>query len=342
MKTRLLPAPAQRTCHEWPGWHAERFGANSAEAARQDCAFVFIARDLEFAASRVGQKSIIRDYQPKPIWSIEEVPEETGFSEEVTTLILGSRRPILFVEGKENSLDAVIYRCCYSDWTVIPRGSCEEVLHSVVTMRRNKDLTRVTCSGVVDADDYQPDDIAYLNRYGVEVLPVSEIENLILLLPSVSRAIAESEGYQDSELEDRLSRLRTKIFELLDGPNAIDDVVARYCRRRIDRMLKKVDISAARTVTNITAEYARQIAAIDLSGIAQEATKRIRSTIATGNLEMLLAYYDNKSMLALAATHLKQSRLSDSTNWLARVLRNNKAPGLIEAIRDSLPPIQPQ
>jgi len=194
----------------------------------------------------------------------------------------------------------------------------------------------------VDADDYQPDDIAYLNRYGVEVLPVSEIENLILLLPSVSRAIAESEGYQDSELEDRLSRLRTKIFELLDGPNAIDDVVARYCRRRIDRMLKKVDISAARTVTNITAEYARQIAAIDLSGIAQEATKRIRSTIATGNLEMLLAYYDNKSMLALAATHLKQSRLSDSTNWLARVLRNNKAPGLIEAIRDSLPPIQPQ
>src|SRR5258708_26384947 len=62
------------------------------EAARQDCAFVFITHDLEFAASRVGQKFIIRDYDPKPTWTIETVPDQPGFSEEVTTLILGSRR----------------------------------------------------------------------------------------------------------------------------------------------------------------------------------------------------------------------------------------------------------
>ncbi|WP_245490718.1 AAA family ATPase, partial [Mesorhizobium sp. M7A.F.Ca.CA.001.10.2.1] len=148
------------------------------EAARPDCAFIFITHDLEFAASRVAQKIVIRDYNPKTGWVIEPVPEETGFDEQIATLILGSRRPILFVEGGSTSLDTVIYRCCYPEWTVIPRGSCEEVIHSVVTMRANADLTRVTCSGIVDADDYSGPEIANLARLGVAVLPVSEIENV--------------------------------------------------------------------------------------------------------------------------------------------------------------------
>lgn len=36
-------------------------------------------------------------------------------SEEIVTLILGSRRPILFVEGQENSLDQAVYRACYPE-----------------------------------------------------------------------------------------------------------------------------------------------------------------------------------------------------------------------------------
>ena len=91
------------------------------EAARKDCVFVLLTHDLEFAASRVAQKFTIRDFDPAPHWTIEEVQENTGFNEEITTLILGSRRPILFVEGVEDSLDQAIYRCCYPDWTVIPR-----------------------------------------------------------------------------------------------------------------------------------------------------------------------------------------------------------------------------
>ena len=48
-------------------------------------------------------------------------------------------------------------------------------------MRCNAALTRVTCSEIVDADDYQPEDKATLKRLGIEILPVSEIENIVLL-----------------------------------------------------------------------------------------------------------------------------------------------------------------
>lgn len=124
------------------------------EANRSDCAFVFITHDLEFAVARTARKFVIRNYDPEPRWTIEEVPEKTGFDDEIVTLILGSRRPILFVEGDHGSLDMAIYRRCYPKWTVIPRGSCSEVIHSVVTMRKNADLTWIKCSGIVDADDY--------------------------------------------------------------------------------------------------------------------------------------------------------------------------------------------
>jgi AAA domain, putative AbiEii toxin, Type IV TA system len=311
------------------------------EGARQDCAFVFITHDLEFAASRVAQKFIIREYDPAPQWTIEAVPEDTGFSEEITTLILGSRRPVLFVEGDDNSLDAPIYRCCFPDWTVIPRGSCEEVIHSVVTMRRNSALTRVTCSGIVDADDYQPNDIAILQQCGVAVLPVSEIENLILL-PAVSRAIALSEGYEGAELEGKLSALESAIFQSLNSAAAVEAVVARYCRRRIDRLLKKVDLSDAANIADITATYNRKTAEIDIADIAHRARDRIEKGLRERDLPLLLANYDNKALLALAATHLKRSRLVDFESWLTRILRNNKTPAVTAAIRGNLPVVHPQ
>lgn len=310
------------------------------EACRQDCAFVFITHDLDFAATRVAQKFVIRDFDPAPMWSIEVVPENSGFDEELTTLILGSRQPILFIEGNDNSLDLAIYRCCFPDWTVIPRGSCEVVIRSVVTMRNNKELTHLTCSGIVDADDHQADEIDYLKKCGIAVLPVSEIENVILL-PTVSKAIAESDGYEGMELDNLLNGLKTAIFETLNSPAEIDAVVTRYCRRRIDRILKKIDLSSASSVPDITAEYNRQTAALNIADIAQQAIDRIEKALRDGDLPKLLANYDNKGLMVIAATHLKRSKLVDFESWLTRVLGNDSEPELVTAIHNCLPKIRP-
>ncbi|WP_216642236.1 AAA family ATPase [Pseudomonas putida] len=291
------------------------------EASRKDCAFIFITHDLNFATARSAQKYVIKNYLPSPSWVMECVPENTGFSEEITTLILGSRRPILFVEGAGTSLDLAIYRCCYPDWTVIPRGSCEQVIHAVATMRANAQLTRVTCAGIVDADDYTVDDTQYLNSLGVYPLPVSEIENLILL-PEVSRAIAQTEGYTGTELDQQLSKLKDAILNSLDTQAAIEGVVARYCRRRIDRALKKVDLSGSMTIAEIISEYETQTSALDIEAIAALATTKIQTSLSSGDLHTLLTIYDNKGLLAFAAQHLKQTRLTSFEAWLARVLRD--------------------
>lgn len=311
------------------------------EAARKDCAFIFITHDLHFAAARTAQKYVIKSYNPTPSWSIENVPEDSGFSEETTTLILGSRRPILFVEGAGTSLDLAIYRCCYPEWTVIPRGSCEQVVHAVVTMRANAQLTRITCAGIVDADDYTPEDIQHLNSLGVFPLPVSEVENLILL-PEVSRAIAQTEGYAGEDLELQLSKLKAAIFSTLQSQAAIEEVVVRYCRRRIDRTLKKVDLSGSKSIEKIILEYNTQTAALDIARIAASANQRITNALENGDLPSLLTIYDNKGMLALAAQHLKQTRLAPFEAWLTRMLRQEMSTNdLAVALKGVLPPVQP-
>ncbi|TCG08400.1 ABC transporter ATP-binding protein [Paraburkholderia steynii] len=311
------------------------------EAARPDCGFVYITHDLEFASGRVGQKFTIREYRADPQWKLEPVPEATGFDEETTTLILGSRRPVLFVEGDANSLDTALYRCCYPSWTVIPRGSCEQVIHSVVTMRSNETLTRVTCSGIVDADDYDNEDIQYLRRLGVAVLPVSEIENVILL-PPVSRAIAESEGLEDAALTECLAGLQAAVFATVTMAGAIDEAVVRYCRRRIDRTLKKIDLSAAKDIAQIVNEYSHRTSTLDIRSIAVSAFARIQSAIDRQDLPALLANYDNKGFLALAATHLKRTRAKDFESWLTRILRGKKSAAVANAIREQLPVITPR
>lgn len=312
------------------------------ESARPDCGFVFITHGLEFAANRTAQKFVIREFTHSPTaWNIEAVPEDTGFSEEITTLILGSRRPILFIEGDKNSIDLAIYRCCYPDWTVIPRASCEEVIHSVVTMRRNQSLTRVTCSGIIDADHHSEEDAAFFLSLGVATLPVSEIENIVLL-PAVSRAIAQSDGHDGSELIVRLDKLKAAIFATLSSDIAKDAVATRYCRRRIDRLLKKIDLSSADNIADITAEYQRQTNSIPISQIGQQLKDRLSSALETEDLHLLLASYDNKGLLALAAQHLKSMKRKDFESWLIRILRSDKAPALINAFKRHLPLIQPQ
>ena len=309
------------------------------EAARPDCGMVFISHDLEFVASREGQKYVLRDYKPATGWIIEEVPTETGFSEEITTLILGSRNPILFVEGRDGSLDLAIYRACYPGWTIIPRGSCEEVIHAVVTMRANSILTRATCSGIVDADAHSPEDVQFLQNKGIGVLPVSEIENLFLL-PNVTKAIAESEGFTGAELAAKLEAILDELFASAASPETQIPVIMRYTRRRIDRMLKTIDLSAATSVDLLAAEYVAKTAALDVNDIATLATESIEKAIADRDAVSLLKWYDNKGILSIAA-RAKATTATNFQQWIVRTMRNGTAPALSAAIQQVLPVATP-
>jgi hypothetical protein len=172
-------------------------------------------------------------------------------------------------------------------------------------------------------------------------LPVSEIENIIVL-PSVNRAIAESEEYVGADLEGRLIGLQAAIFGTLSSAKAIDTVVTRYCRRRIDRLLKKIDLGGASDVAGITAEYWRLTTALNIGDIAEKAAARSQEALREQDLPKLPGDHDNKGLMALAASRLMSSKLEDFESWLTRVLKNGTVPALSATIRNSVSTIHPE
>ena len=308
-------------------------------AARPDCAFVFITHSLEFAAERPGDKYVVREYQPGPKWIIDPVPHDSGFSEEFTTLILGSRRPVLFVEGTTSSLDRSIYDACYPDHLVLPRESCDAVIHAVASIRANPALTRVTCHGIVDGDHRSPDEIAYLRDRGVTVLPVAELEN-VFLLPEVSRAIAAHEGHEGDGLEARLNNLREAVFAGIGSPDQKRATVLRHMARQIDRLLKRVDLSAATSVKELKQSFDDNVGALDADALASDVEDQIESAIRDEDLPVLLALYEDKGLLVLAARYLRDSKRKHFEAWLERILRKDSAPELTRAITNALPELR--
>ncbi len=306
------------------------------EGARPDCAFVLITHDLEFAASRPARTYVLESFSPPASWKVQAVPEGTGFSEQLTAMILGSRRPILFVEGEGDSMDLAIYRACFPHMTVVPRGSCDRVIRSVKTMRANKELTRVTCAGIVDADSRNPTDVSHLSSLGIYVLPVSEIENL-LALPAVTSVILDYDLHEQPEKRARLARLKATLFADAGRPEIQNIIALDHCRRRIDRALKMVSFADEPNEAALQAELARKISAIDVALIGAEVRLAIADAIAADDLPALLKVYDRKDQVLAALAAMKGVRKDAFVGWVGRAMKAVNQPGLRSAIVRELP-----
>ena len=267
---------------------------------------------------------------------MQKVPEDTGFSEEDITLLLGSRRPVLFVEGDGSSLDIALYRACYPSWYVIAKESCSAVIHSVTTLNRNRAITRLQCAGIVDRDDFSDAEKSKMAELGVGILPVSEIENLILL-PEVAKSILMAEHFSPSEVEQRLLKLKEATMEFARPSAKIESVVLRYCRRRIDRLVKKMDLSDADTVEQIVASFSSMTAQFDIVALANARRTAILQAIERGDQQALLEIYDNKGLFSIAASCLGNRKVDQFKDWLIRLLLNSPTNGITVAAKGLLP-----
>jgi AAA domain, putative AbiEii toxin, Type IV TA system/Protein of unknown function (DUF4435) len=308
------------------------------ESARSDCAFVYITHDLEFAASRdAAQKFALHGYsaEPAPNWDIETLPTDiAGIPEEVVCRIVGSRQPILFVEGDSGSEDISVYRRVYPMHTVIPVGSCESVINSVSSFRAHNSLHRVSCWGIVDADHRTSSEIVSLHAIGVSATPVAEIENLFLL-PDVFPALAQTLGYDSLEAAGLSRKLGERI--LATAGRDIAAFALRYTKRRIDRTLKVIGL-VSKNATDLSAEFTSRIATIDPAQIHADASQRLTTSVENHDVEEVLGIYDNKGLLGQAATLFGMST-KGLQEHIGRMLRSPQGQVFQDAVRAKLPPL---
>ncbi|MFS2112176.1 AAA family ATPase [Sphingomonas sp. Sphisp140] len=307
------------------------------ECNRSDCCFLYITHDVEFASSRhAATKYALRAFRRKPddAWDIEIVPEDSSLPDDVVATIVGSRLPVLIVEGDGGSLDSALYRRVYDLFTVIPAGSCEQVIHSVAAFAARPELHRVGCAGLVDADGRTSEEAAYLEARGIYCLPVSEVENL-LLLPGVFLALAAALKFPANDAQARLATLRDVVFTL--AAQQIDAICLRYTKRRVDAEMKKIGLSG-NDIVALGASFRQATENIEPNKIFEKAKVDLEAAIASREYEKVLLVYDNKGLLSEAAKLLdfQQRPLEE---FVGRTLRSDDSSVLHSALREYLPTV---
>lgn len=313
------------------------------ERARPDCGFIYITHDLDFAVTcPSAAKYFVRSYTPAEqnpttpeSWEIALLPENTGLPEHVVAELVGDRKPVLFVEGEIGSVDVTIYRHVYEAFTVRPIGSCAAVIHAVASYNRSAELHRFSAKGVVDADDRGDSEVSALAAASVNVLPVAEVENL-LLLPAVFTALAESLLCADPAA--KLTALTNAVMATARGE--LDAASARYTTRQLDRRLKNVTVKA-KDLPSLQAAYAAELAGIDPATLFAGFKQRLEAFVTAGDLAGVLSIYDNKGLLTLAANTLDIRGAKALMEKVSRLLGNDTGAKLSAELVRVLPKIVP-
>jgi ABC-type dipeptide/oligopeptide/nickel transport system ATPase component len=305
------------------------------ETARPDCAFVYITHDLDFAAQReLASKYYLRSYRNTPLsWDIEELPKDTGLPEQMIMELVGSRKPILFVEGDRGSYDFSIYQGIYPNFTIVPVGGCEAIIRSVGTFRNRPTLHWLTVRGLIDSDGRNASERAHLASQDVFVLPVAEVENLFLL-PDVFTALAKALLCPDPE--SLLEKLTNEVVG--EASTNVNQVAARHTSRQLDARLKKVELEA-RDLPTLETEFRTQLGQIDITPIFNEFKGRLDSQIATKNLAGILELYDNKGLLSRVTRVLGLQNQKTLIEKLVVLLNDKNVTSVKEELNRVLPVI---
>ena len=107
--------------------------------------------------------------------------------------VLGSRLPVIFIEGDDSSIDYEIYSQVFSDYTLKPVNSCTKVIQIAKSFNDAFEIHHIHSYGIIDRDRRDKVDINNLVSKNIWVLDVAEAENL-LLIKDVVKTVANHMG----------------------------------------------------------------------------------------------------------------------------------------------------
>ena len=151
--------------------------------------------------------------------------------------IVGSRKPIIFCEGQKNSFDYKIYEILFGKkYTIIPTGTCEQVIESVVVCNNHKSTYNFHAAiGIIDSDLKREAEINKLKKKGIIVLKCNEIEMLLLDKDIFFKVL--NHLYKDASVfENFKNEFFCKIEERKDY------IIKRICKTLIDESINSFRI----------------------------------------------------------------------------------------------------
>ena len=262
------------------------------EDLRPDCLFIYITHDLQFAAAHGNvPKYWIKEFDGIN-WKFKKLAVE-DLPEELVTEILGSRRNVIFVEGEKSSYDYQLYTQLYSDYYVIPCGSCSQVIARTRAFRASQALHDCMVYGIIDRDYRSEHEIALLADDKIFALNVAEVENLFLV-EGLVRFMAERLAVSDTEQAVKDVKdfvIKTKFANMIDRQICQSVVSEIKYRLSCIGISKKSEAEAKSTLKS-------GLEAIKYDEIEAEKEKLFREILASNDYDKVLKIFNEKGIVA--------------------------------------------
>lgn len=283
------------------------------EKLRSDCLFVYLTHDVDFAAAQEGATRIWLKSFDGESWDWEPINLDENLPDDLLLEVLGSRKPVVFVEGNNGSYDVSLYREILPGFLVVPKGSCSQVILSVKALKANSQLHHLRVYGIVDRDRMVPEEISALEASSIFVLAVAEIENLFCteeIIKIASRRLARDPVADFQKVSD-------EIFKRLQ--DELDTQVSLHVASEIKFHLSKFDqnVKGESTLSDTLYELTQSVNVKQLYSIFMSTFTNI---IANRDYEKLLSTYNRKSLTTQAsgALGLRNGELPELILRLAR------------------------
>ncbi len=303
------------------------------ERLRPDCLFVYLTHDVDFAVAQEGAQRVWLKSFDGTSWDWELVDDKDDLPADLVIQILGSRKPVVFVEGVNGSHDVSLYREILPGFLVIPRGSCDQVIQAVRTLRSNAQIHHLQVCGLIDRDRRTATEIAALQADKIYTLDVAEVENLFCtqeVLELVSARLArDATADFDQAVRHVFKQLKAEI----------DTQISLRVIAEVKFRLNCFDASA-RGVGALSNAVQQLTQAIDIPALYAQFEAEFQAVIESTDYRGLLRLYNRKSLPTQIGNTLglKSGELVD---LVVRLARTDARGALIAAIKPYMGAFEP-
>lgn len=294
---------------------------NVLEQMRPDCTFIYNTHDVEFASSRIDNQCVwVKEFDPESVaWDYEVMTSSRELDTALLDL-LGSRKPVLFIEGDDkHSIDSRLYPLIFPEYTVKPLGSCNKVIETVRSFGDLENFHQLESRGIVDRDRRSDQEVEYLRKKNILVPNVAEVEN-ILMLEGVIRAVARHKHRNPDIVFPKVKKRVIAMFT-----HELKQQALMHVRHRVKRDVEmRIDMKFT-SINALENHMVELVSEINPRGLYDQLCREFHVYEDNNDYESILKVYNQKLMLGESnvATLCGYKGKDDYIRGILNILKGN-------------------
>lgn len=292
------------------------------ESIRTDVNFIYISHNISFISSRKDTSLIwIKKFSYPDNWDLVELEKvEEHLPKELVSRLVGTKRPVIFIEGTTSSPDyALFYGMFGTNADIIPVEGHSNVINYTSVYNQSGVFANGHAYGIIDRDLMGPERIDSLKRKDIYTLPFNEIE-MMFFDEEIMQKYLLSQDYSSDEVKDKINRFKKEFFDKVK--KEATRISEQKAKKVLDTFLaeERVENFRGKMPNEMVSEIESRLHNLNLENLIDTFNNNLRETIHQKDYDQLLVLSPLKKAISigLADIYLDSAYMEKMSNKFKR------------------------